>query len=167
MGAGRDLVQSDIPGFLLLAAMPMHLIWFIGGVKGHIRRRNTGESGRQTPDEASLAIDEQSSSLSSNMTTAYPPCNDPSPSLGSASPGDTPLLTPLCGPMTTLDHRITFAEGYFPQLGDTGDMQTESTELGAPRSKMASATNHAVQPGTLFTAESILAIQKGRSSRGL
>lgn len=124
IGGGADLVQSLVPGCLLFAAIPMHIMWFIGGLKGHLYRRSknhvketriadkTGfnltnvlcEPKSSTPgdlDDRTLAsllcndrLCEQTSKSRLSEMTSYSPCSDLSPSLASTSPGDSPLLTP-------------------------------------------------------------------------
>lgn len=153
IGAGRDLVQSVVPGLLLLAAMPMHVMWFAGGLKGHFRRcRRAGAESTQANSE-DTAIDEQEFSAPLHVTTTGSPYDDPSPSLESASPEDTPLLTPYGGAVPTLEDEWS-AERFFPPLEEADDM--ESSRDPSPPAKKMSIAADAVQPGTVCTAESFL-----------
>jgi hypothetical protein len=163
IGAGRDLVQSATPGCLLLAAMPMHVMWFAGGLRGHLRRcRRGAANSSQATSEASI-INEQELSTPLHVTTTYSAYHDPSPSLGSASPGDTPLLTPYGGAEPTLDDEWS-AERFFPPLGEADNI--ESSPVVLPPAKKRNRAADAVPLGTVYTFESILSGPGGRRRSG-
>jgi hypothetical protein len=128
-------------------------MWFAGGLKGHLRRcRREAADYNQATSEASI-INEHEFSTPLHVTTTYSAYDDPSPSLGSASPGDTPLLTPYGGAVPTLDDEWS-TERFFLPLGEADDMKL--ARVASPPSKKTSVAADAVQPSTVYTAESFL-----------
>lgn len=119
IGAGAELAQGVTPGLLFIAAFPMHVMWFVGGLKGHLRRRNKRSMEKKADDTVEILKAKQNPT-GLNVATDYSPYFDPSPSLSSASPGDTPLLTPHLGASTTSDQDFVSAAGYFPSLSLAG-----------------------------------------------
>lgn len=97
----------------------MHVVWFVGGLKGHLRRRYARTTEKQADEAVEIVKDEQNPT-DLNVTTDYTPFLDPSPSLSSASPGDTPLLTPHIVASTTSENDLGLTVGYFPPLSLAG-----------------------------------------------
>jgi hypothetical protein len=119
IGTGADLLQGVTPGLLFVVAFPMHVMWFVGGLKGHLRRRNARTTEKQADEAVTISKGEQNPT-EQNQTTDHTPSLDPSPSLSSASPGDTPLLTPHIVASTTSENDLGLTVGYFPPLSLAG-----------------------------------------------
>jgi hypothetical protein len=113
---GRDVVGSWVPGLLMVAAFPMHGMWFLGGVKGYLRRRRARAQAAETlaattmqePRMRSLVVDDgkvrtRSDTFAQSLgdTTnegvddfTDSPASNSTESLAGSSPRETPLLTP-------------------------------------------------------------------------
>ena len=127
---------SRMPGVLLLAAFPMHAMWFIGGIKGHLRRCRlrelaTKESVTETAQEAmtfssdgtAIAAGTESGGRfeammmereSDEMTDSPESC--PAASLTSSSPRETPLLTPFYALSALAGSQEPVDRGYFDEI---------------------------------------------------
>jgi hypothetical protein len=113
---GRDVVGSWVPGMLMVAAFPMHGMWFLGGVKGYLRRRRARTQAAETlttstpqesgirslvDDDATFGVRSDTSAQSIEDTTnegvddfTDSPASNSTESLAGSSPRETPLLTP-------------------------------------------------------------------------
>lgn len=107
---------SSVPGGLLVMAFPMHAMWFLGGVKGYLRRRRARAQAAETsaattsegPGMRSLAdspgkfADRSDTFVRSTGDTTNEeiggltdsPASYYTESLAGSSPRETPLLTP-------------------------------------------------------------------------
>ncbi len=62
---------SIVPGVLTLGAMPLHAMWFLGGVKGYIKRRKAKRAQRLAA-EIRIAIERELMQAAANQTTKMP-----------------------------------------------------------------------------------------------
>lgn len=130
-------MDSWIPGALLVAAFPMHAMWFVGGVKGHLRRCRLRAGAEQEPgaimtkkpktwpvasDEAGPVagcaagdcVEVEMAEKDNDSLTDSP--ESWAASLASSSPRETPLLTPH-HVSTAMENEEQVNVGYFEGIG--------------------------------------------------